>query len=147
MSADRFAPADVASGVERSEVAASAAGIHWLEHRFDEGRACVMHAAGGRAAVAVTPDGVDVGTLAWEYGGGSYLVHGSTVIYSDRDDQRLYRIAAGGSPVALTPAPPAPRADRFADGSPSPDGRWAVYVCESHREGAPSSTGWWRWTW
>ena len=102
-----FTPEAVASGVDRSEVTAGADGIYWLEHRFDEGRSCVMRApAGGGAPRPVTPDGVDVGTLAWEYGGGSYLVCGSAVIYADRDDQRLYRLEAGGSPIPLSPVPP-----------------------------------------
>lgn len=133
-----FTPESVASGVDRSEVTAAAEGIYWLEHRFDEGRSCVMLApAAGGAARPVTPDGVDVGTLAWEYGGGSYLVCGSAVIYADRDDQRLYRLEAGGSPIPLSPVPPSVRALRFADGSAAPDGSWAAYVRESHPPGAP----------
>jgi dipeptidyl aminopeptidase/acylaminoacyl peptidase len=133
-----FSPQTVASGVERTEVTACADGTYWLEHRFEEGRSCVMHApARGGATRAATPDRVDVGTLAWEYGGGSYLVCGSIVVYSDRDDQRLYRIEAGGSPLPLSPIPPFPRALRFADGSAAPDGTWAAYVRESHAPGTP----------
>jgi dipeptidyl aminopeptidase/acylaminoacyl peptidase len=133
-----FSPGAVASGVDRTEVTACAEGIYWLEHRFDEGRSCVMHApAGGGPPRAATPERVDVGTLAWEYGGGSYLVCGSLVVYSDRSDQRLYRVEPGGSPTPLSPVPPAPRALRFADGSAAPDGTWAAYVRESHVPGAP----------
>jgi dipeptidyl aminopeptidase/acylaminoacyl peptidase len=58
-------------------------------------------------------------------------------VYSDRDDQRLYRVAPGGTPMPLTPPPPSPRADRFADGSANPDGRWAAYIRESHRADEP----------
>jgi dipeptidyl aminopeptidase/acylaminoacyl peptidase len=133
-----FSPDAVASGVDRTEVTASAEGTFWLEHRFDEGRSCVMHApAAGGAPRAATPDHVDVETLAWEYGGGSYLVSGSVVVYSDRSDQRLFRVEAGGSPIPLSPVPPSLRAIRFADGSAAPDGTWAAYVRESHTPGAP----------
>ena len=133
-----FTPEIVSGGVERTEVIAGVDGVWWLEHSYDTGRSCVVHAAPEDSARSVTPQSVDVGTLAWEYGGGSYLVTAEgAVVYSDRDDQRLYRVAPDGSPVPLTPSPPSPRADRFADGSVAADGRWAAYVRESHRAGDP----------
>jgi len=137
-SAAQFTPELVAGGVERTEVTAGADGMWWLEHSYDTGRSCVMHGSAAHTARPVTPESVDVGTLAWEYGGGSYLVTAEgAVVYSDRDDQRLYRVAPGRDPTPLTPSPPRPRADRFADGSASADGRWAAYVRESHRAGEP----------
>jgi dipeptidyl aminopeptidase/acylaminoacyl peptidase len=132
-----FSPASVAGGVRRTEVLVTADGVHWLEHSFDEGCARVMRAGPDGLPVAVTPPGVDVGTLAWEYGAGSYLVTGGAAIYADRDDQRLYRVRHGASASALTPAASEARsADRFADGCPAPDGRWAAYVCESRSHGS-----------
>jgi dipeptidyl aminopeptidase/acylaminoacyl peptidase len=133
-----FTPELVAAGVERTEVTAGAGDVWWLEHSYDTGRSCVVHARSGGTARPVTPESVDVGTLAWEYGGGSYLVTAAgSVVYSDRDDQRLYRLGPGGTPVPLTPSPPSPRADRFADGSAAGDGRWAAYVRETHRPHEP----------
>ncbi len=133
-----FTPEMVAGGVERTEVTAAAGDVWWLEHSYDLGRSCVMHAPPGDAPRPVTPESVDVGTLAWEYGGGSYLVTAEgAVVYSDRDDQRLYRVVPGRSPNPLTPSPPSPRCDRFADGSAAADGRWAAFVRESHRPGEP----------
>ena len=138
LSAAEFTPESVAGGVERTAVTAGARGVWWLEHSYDTGRSRVMQAPVGGAARAVTPESVDVGTLAWEYGGGSYLVTAEgVVIYSDRDDQRLYRVSPGRTPIPITPSPPSPRADRFADGSAAPDGRWAAYVRETHRVGEP----------
>lgn len=133
-----FTPASVAGGVERTEVAGHREGVYWLEHSFDQGRSRVMHAPSGGAAGAaraMTPSDIDVGTLAWEYGGGHYLVCGGAVVYSDRGDQRLYRVAPGGVPVAVTPAPSVVRGERYADGCAAPDGRWAAYVRESHAPG------------
>ena len=108
-------------GVDRTEVMAGADGIYWLEHRFDEGRSCVIPApAGGGAPRPVTPDGVDVGTLAWEYGGGSYLICGPAVIYADRDDQRLYRLRGRWFTDPALPGPALAHELRFADGSAAP---------------------------
>jgi dipeptidyl aminopeptidase/acylaminoacyl peptidase len=133
-----FTPSMVAGGVERTEVTAAGGDVWWLEHSYDAGRSYVMRAPSGGTPRPVTPDSVDVGTLAWEYGGGSYLVTAQrAVVYSDRDDQRLYRVVSGGAPAPLTPPPSSPRADRFADGSATADGRWAAYVRESHRPGQP----------
>jgi dipeptidyl aminopeptidase/acylaminoacyl peptidase len=133
-----FTPAMVAGGLERTEVTAAGGDVWWLEHSYDEGRSYVMHARPGDTQRPVTPESVDVGTLAWEYGGASYLVTADgAVVYSDRNDQRLYRTAPSGTPIPLTPPPPSTRADRFADGSSAPDGRWAAYVRESHRPEEP----------
>jgi dipeptidyl aminopeptidase/acylaminoacyl peptidase len=129
-----FTPASVASGRERSEVTVTAEGIYWLEHSFDDGRSRAMHAPLSGTPRQLTPTGVDVGTLSWEYGGGSFLVCGGGVVYADRADQRLYRLQPGGSPAPLTPAPSEPLSERFADGCAAPDGRWAVYVRESHTD-------------
>lgn len=58
--------------------------------------------AGGKA-VAVTPRGFAVRTLAQEYGGGSgaFAVQGDTVVFSNYDDQRLYRQTIGGTSSML----------------------------------------------
>ncbi|MGI8571458.1 MAG: S9 family peptidase [Solirubrobacteraceae bacterium] len=127
-----YTPESVAGGVERTEVSATADGVYWLEHDYEEGRSCVMHAPTGRLPRALTPEGVDVGSLAWEYGGGSYLMAEGAVVYADRDDQRLYRREPGRTPLALSPEPSVPLGDRYADGSLSSSARWAVYVRESH---------------
>ena len=133
-----FTPESVAGGVERTEVTAAAGGVWWLEHSYDTGGSRVMHATSAGTARPVTPEYVDVGTLAWEYGGGSYLVTATgAVVYSGRDDQRLYQVRPGGTPQPLTPPPPDPRAVRFADGSAAADGRWAAYVRETHRPDEP----------
>ena len=119
MSATRpLAPALVAAGVEASEPLLARGALQWLEHRFAEGRSVVMRrAATGGPAVALTPEDVDVGSLAWEYGGGSHLICGEAAIYADRDDQRLYRVEPGGARCPLTPVPATPCGKRYADGA------------------------------
>jgi hypothetical protein len=44
----------------------------------------------------VTPQGFAVRSLAQEYGGGAFAVQGDTVVFSNYDDQRLYRQTIGG---------------------------------------------------
>ena len=107
----------------------------------------------------MTPEGRSARTLVHEYGGGMYVPFrnergGESVIFSDQADQRLYRqdleeTAAGAAgaatgaagadeparwsaPVPLTPAPPAERAHRYADGRVTPDGRTLITVRERH---------------
>ena len=96
------------AGVHRTEVTAHrrrrSAGS---SIRFDR-RALARDAAPARrrAVRAVTPDGVDVGSLAWEYGGGSYLVAGSGGrLLPTATTSGCTGWTAGGSPAPLTPAP------------------------------------------
>jgi dipeptidyl aminopeptidase/acylaminoacyl peptidase len=79
-------------------------------------------------------EGVNVRTAVHEYGGGAYLVAGDNVVYSDWDDQRLYRVTADGA-EPITPAPGEPGAVRYADGRATPDGMLIVCVRESHSGG------------
>ncbi len=125
---------EAAGGTVRSEVTCTAAGVHWLEHSFEEGRSRVMLAPYGGAARALTPAGVDVGTFAWEYGGGTFMPTPTGVVYSDRDDHRLHHVAAGGSARPLTPELSDPGEMRFADGSLVPGREWAIFVLERHHD-------------
>lgn len=45
----------------------------------------------------VTPLGFAVRSLAQEYGGGAFSVQGDTIVFSNYDDQRLYRQIVGGA--------------------------------------------------
>jgi dipeptidyl aminopeptidase/acylaminoacyl peptidase len=80
----------------------------------------------------VTPAGFDVRTRVHEYGGGSYIVHGDTVLFSNFADQRLYRQDGGGAPHPITPEPPSPASIRYADGRVTPDGSRLLCVRERH---------------
>ena len=82
--------------------------VYWVEGRPAE--------AGRRVLVRRTADGTttelnaapyDVRTRIHEYGGGSYVVAGGTVVFSNLADGRLYRLDPGvDAPVAITPAGP-----------------------------------------
>jgi dipeptidyl aminopeptidase/acylaminoacyl peptidase len=101
----------------------------WLERRpLEGGRTAIV-----REGEDVTPPEFNVRTRVHEYGGGAWLLHGETVFFSHWDDQRLYRLDRGGSPVPITPEGP----HRYADGRVLPDGKTIVCVRETHGEGEP----------
>jgi dipeptidyl aminopeptidase/acylaminoacyl peptidase len=110
--------------------------IYWLESRPTEGGRYVVvrRSSDGETSDAIPPT-FNARTRVHEYGGGSYLVQGTTVFFSNFDDQRVYRHDLDGAPIPITPEPAAPAALRYADGRLTPDGSTIVCVRESH-EGA-----------
>ena len=127
-------PAMIATGQVRvSETRAAHEATYWLESRpSDGGRTRLICHRPDRGAYAVTPGDVDCRTRVHEYGGGAYAIHDTTVYFTNFEDQRLYRLAPGSAPQAITPAPPQPSALRYADMCPMPDGRRLVCVRERH---------------
>ncbi len=112
--------------------------LYWRETRAAEsGRGVVWRRTPDGTVESVTPDGVRVKSRCHEYGGGDYCVIDGVPFVVEDTDQRVYRLDAGAA-VPITPAPPSPRADRFADLVPV-DGASLVAVCETHRtrDGAP----------
>lgn len=104
----------------------------WLEGRpAESGRVVLMHADAGAEPVDVTPAGFNVRTMAHEYGGGAYCVHGGTAFFSNFEDQRLYRLDPGSEQVAITPEV-AGLAHRYADGRITADGSLWIGVRERH---------------
>ncbi len=155
LSAEDIARSAVTLGAVRS----AGGDLFWLELRpADGGRSALVRRSADESIEDVTPPGANVRTLVHEYGGGAYVVFeqpddGVTVVYSEFEDQRLYRIdlpggaardGAGGPadggpggarerrPRPITPEPPAPRSVRYADATASPDGRALVCVRERH---------------
>ncbi len=135
------------SAVGLGAVRAAGDELFWLELRPAQGgRSALVRRRAGGGIADVTPPGANVRTLVHEYGGGAYVVFerpggGVTAIYSEFQDQRLYRLdldggggagAAGAAPRAITPEPTAARSLRYADATVSPDGRTLVCVRERH---------------
>jgi dipeptidyl aminopeptidase/acylaminoacyl peptidase len=126
-----IAPAAVArAGVRLGEPALGEDGAAWwLERRpLESGRTAIV-----RDGDDLTPPEFNVRTRVHEYGGGAWLLHGETVVFSHWDDQRLYRLDPGGSPVPITPEGPY----RYADGRVLPGGAAIVCVRETHGDGEP----------
>ena len=86
-------------------------GLYWCEGRPAEaGRQVVVRWEPGRDPVDVLPAPFSARTTVHEYGGGAFCVDGDTVYFSNYEDQRLYRVDAGGEP-----RPIAPEGARYAD--------------------------------
>lgn len=87
--------------------------VYWGEFRPGEaGRIAVMRWRDG--VVHEVAPGFNARTLAHEYGGSSVAAGGGYLVASAFEDQRVYRLD-GDQPIAITPAPPEPRAWRYAD--------------------------------
>ncbi len=107
--------------------------VYWLEGRPSEaGRRVLVRASADGSTRDLTPAPFNVRTRAHEYGGGSYVVSGGVVVFSDFADGRLYRLDPG-SDEAVPITPEGPR--RYADLRADPPRRRYYAVLEDH--GAP----------
>jgi dipeptidyl aminopeptidase/acylaminoacyl peptidase len=113
--------------------------VFWLEGRPAEaGRRALVRAAADGSTSDLTPPPFNVRSRVHEYGGGSYVVAGGVVVFSDFADGRLYRLDPGsGEAVSITPA----GEWRHADLRPDPSRRRFIGVREDHtRPGMPTNT-------
>jgi dipeptidyl aminopeptidase/acylaminoacyl peptidase len=109
----------VAQSITLMEVRLDGNDIYWLEGRPQErGRYVVVRAAADGTVSDINKPPYNARTRVHEYGGGSWLVAGGTVYFSNFADGRLFRQDAGASdPVALTPVPRELEHNwRYADG-------------------------------
>jgi len=107
--------------------------VYWLEHKpLEGGRYVLMRQTPQGDRSELTPAPFNVRTRVHEYGGGAYVLHGSSVIFSNFGDQRLYRVDPGAEPRPLTAEPEVPSGERYADGRVTPDGRLLMSVQERH---------------
>ena len=103
---------------------------YWLEDRPSQGgRRVLVRAAPDGTTTELTPQPFNVRTRVHEYGGGSYVVAGGVVVFSDFVDGRLYRLDPGSEePVPITRA----GLWRFADLRADPSPRRFIAVREDH---------------
>ncbi len=120
-----------------SEVIPDGDDVWWTESRPDNaGRSTIVRWRDGSTEDITLPE-TNVRTSVHEYGGGAWWAQHGVAYYSEFADQRLRRVELGGEPVLLSPEPPRPRALRYADGRPTPDGDWYICVHERHGDGEP----------
>ncbi|MEM7045082.1 MAG: S9 family peptidase [Pseudomonadota bacterium] len=107
--------------------------VYWLESRPEEaGRTTVMRMdANGKAIDDLTPAPFNVRTRVHEYGGGAFSVKDGITLAVDFGDQRLYRLAPGQTPAALTPE--SERQLRYADFTIDASQGRVYAVREDHR--------------
>ncbi|MGH3579671.1 MAG: S9 family peptidase, partial [Mycobacterium sp.] len=118
----------------------SGGNVYCLESRpAESGRVVVVRRGLDGAVHDVTPPGWSARSRVHEYGGGSYLVWQDAVIFSNWQDQRLWRQDGLGTPHPLTPETPPDVSVRYADGRMVPGGRFVACVRETHPpEAGPS---------
>jgi len=124
----------VAESIGLSDVQIDGKAICWIEARpREKGRNVLVRHQAGAPPLELTPADFNARTRVHEYGGGATVVHNGIAYCSNMADQRLWRCAPGGPPVALTPPSNATEAGyRYADGIIDvPRGRW-IGVRESH---------------
>jgi dipeptidyl aminopeptidase/acylaminoacyl peptidase len=108
--------------------------VWWLEGRAaEEGRVALVRRDQDGSRVDAVPAGFNVRTSVHEYGGGAYCIHRGVAYCSSFDDQRLYRIEPGATPVPIAPDVD-DRRHRYADGRVTPDGTLWIGVRERHAE-------------
>jgi dipeptidyl aminopeptidase/acylaminoacyl peptidase len=113
--------------------------VFWLEGRPSEGgRRVLVRASADGSTTDLTPPPINVRTRVHEYGGGSYVVTGGVVVFSDFSDGRLYRLDPGSeAAVPMTPEGPW----RYADLRPDLARRRYYAVREDHSgDGDPVNT-------
>src|SRR5919106_499553 len=90
-----------AKTISLGEIVLSSDDIYWLEMRPEEnGRSVIVRRTPEGELRDINPSPFDARTRVHEYGGGSYLVEGETVYFSNFTDQRLYRLAPDTVPQA-----------------------------------------------
>jgi len=98
--------AQIASGaVGLSEVRLDGDTVYWLEMRPAQGgRSVVVRRRPDGIVEDCIPQGFNARTRVHEYGGGSYLLAGETLCFSNFLDHRVYRLQPGRTPLPITPA-------------------------------------------
>jgi dipeptidyl aminopeptidase/acylaminoacyl peptidase len=107
--------------------------VYWLEGRpLEGGRRVLVRASADGSTADLTPPPFNVRDRVHEYGGGSYVVTGGTVVFSNFADGRLYRLDPGADEaVPITPEGPW----RYADLRADPARRRFYAVREDHSAG------------
>jgi dipeptidyl aminopeptidase/acylaminoacyl peptidase len=111
--------------------------IAWLEMRpSEQGRSTVVRATSGGGVEDLTPAGSDVHDGVHEYGGGAWALHDGVVYFSERSDDRLYRIPVGAAAAGQAAEPITPEgAMRYADFVLDTRRSRLLAVREDHRAG------------
>jgi dipeptidyl aminopeptidase/acylaminoacyl peptidase len=106
----------VASSLSLREPRLDGDDVYWTEGRPSEGgRQVIVRWNESDGAMDVTPPEFNARTMAHEYGGGWYAVHGGTVYFVNLADGRIYRQPRGGKPEALTEEGPYRHGDLVVD--------------------------------
>jgi len=106
--------------------------LYWIETRANEdGRDAIVRRSADGQLTDITSPTANARTAVHEYGGAPMAAQAGIVFYSEKTDQRLWRVVAGvASPLTAASEPPG--SVRYADGALAPDGRRLFCVRERH---------------
>ena len=92
-----------AGALRLGSIAVDGDDVYWLEGRASEGgRNVLVRLSPGQPPVDVSPAEFNVRSRVHEYGGAAYAVHRGAIYASNFADQKLYALAPGAAPRALT---------------------------------------------
>jgi len=135
ISAADIASASIGLGAPRLGADGS---VYWLEVRPNEGgRYVVVRWEKDGGLQDLFPAPFSARTRVHEYGGGSFLVCGRSVIFTNFADQRLYRCSGESEPTPITPEGPL----RYADFECDESRCRLVAVLEDHTEPGKVANG------
>jgi dipeptidyl aminopeptidase/acylaminoacyl peptidase len=124
----------VKESIGLSQVRMDGDDVYWIEMRPSEGgRQVIVRRTPDGRTLDVTPAGFNVRTRVHEYGGGEYVVHHSTVYFSNFADQQLYRQAPNSDPQLISESSDDSRL-RYADLVVDENRNRLICVREDHRE-------------
>ncbi len=123
---------DVVAGqvVGLVEIKTDGEDVYWLEQRpSEQGRAVIVQAStDGGPNIDQLPAPFNSRSKVHEYGGGSYVVSGGAIYFSNFADNGIYVIAGGAEPRLVTQNPDYRYADMTVDNV-----RGLIYcICEDH---------------
>src|SRR5215204_7629495 len=86
-----------AGGVGLGSTAIVGQDVYWVEGKpLEGGRSVLVRQTANGAPRELTPAPFNVRTRVHEYGGGAFVAFGSSVVFSNFLDQRLYRVDGDG---------------------------------------------------
>jgi dipeptidyl aminopeptidase/acylaminoacyl peptidase len=119
----------VSESIRLGQAALQGHDTYWIEGRPAEaGRNVIVKRDAAGVVTDLIPQPFNARTRVHEYGGGDYVVDGSTIYFSNFTDQRLYRVTPNAEPQPITPA--ANR--RYADAIVDRQRNRLICVCEDH---------------
>lgn len=120
------------------QIAVDDGDVYWTELRpWENGRTVLVRRTPDGRCEDVTPPPFNVRSRVHEYGGGAFAAADGVVWFVDGADHRLYRVAPGAAPTAVT----RPGLQAFADLQVDVRRDRLICVCEDHAAvGEPENT-------
>ena len=125
----------IEGGLKFNEVRIDNNDIYFLEGRPSEsGRNVILKHNSDGITTDIITDNFNSRNAVHEYGGGSFVVSGGVVFFTNWEDQLIYKVFEDKI-IPITESSDIPMGIRYADLTLSNDGKWIFCVRETHNEG------------